>query len=355
MYRLIPLLIAAGAPVSPPAATCVVVRPMLLAGQACADAPTGVAIAASADRAAALASLAAQGEARFTLRFARPVPRYAVVEMIGNTRDAALDARLKAAGIGWRLPWLSEQAMADALRASVRRGAEAQADAQHLSPDARDRVIAAAESKAAAMTSPASAHAKDAAGVPHELGHGWFIRAWWPIAAIDGGGHYGGPAPDWMDEVAAVLMEDDTLSGRRRTQFATVFRGQDTVARVKLLDLATFLSGGHPALPALASAPGAGGTGAVRVLAGPEAAALLAAATGFYLQSRLFADYVLARSGDPAAFRTAADAFAGGLTTAQWLASSGPALHLPTTVAAVQADWEKWLSETMPPAAPSRS
>ena len=57
--------------------------------------------------------------------------------------------------------------------------------------------------------------------VSHELGHQFFIHSFWPKEAdqSEKGGfkadQYGGPAPDWLDEMAAVLMENDALSETR--------------------------------------------------------------------------------------------------------------------------------------------
>jgi len=320
------------------------------ASRACVDTAGGLVLAGTADRAQALAAIATQGEARFRTRFARAVPRYAVVEMAGATIDTALDARLKAAGYLWRLPWLSEAAMAGAYRGSVLRAVEAQAKAMALDPARTEQLKAAALAQQAARLDPAKMREREAGALPHELGHGWFIRAYWPAAERKGSGdHYGGPAPDWMDEVAAVLMESDAMADGRRARFATLYRGDDAAARARLLDLAAFLSGGHPALPAL-DLPRSGG-GGVRVLTGAEAAGVAAVAGDFYLQARLFADYVLDRSGDPAAFRSAGAAFAAGRTTAEWLATDGARLKLPGTVAGVERDWRAWLAQRHPPAA----
>jgi len=318
---------------------------LALPSRACVDTAGGIVLAGTPARASALAAIASEGEARFRTRFARPGPRYAVVEMDAATVDAVLDARLEAAGYQWRLPWLSEAAMTGAYRDSVTRAVETKAKAMALDPARTEQLKAAALSQQAARLDPVQMRERERGALPHELGHGWFIRAWWPATERRASGdHYGGPAPDWMDEVAAVLMESDAMAQGRRTRFASIHDGTDAAAKARLLDLATFLSGGHPALPVLDLAKsGGGGAGGVRVLTGAEAAGVAAAAGDFYLQARLFADYVLDRSGDPAAFRTAAAAFAAGRTTAKWLATDGAKLRLPGTVAGVESDWRAWL------------
>lgn len=329
---------ALAGPAAPPA--CASLRAAVPAGWNCADTRHGMVIAGSAARAAQLAALATLGEQRFRRRFGLATPSYAVVEMRGMTADPSLMAELKRVGVRWRLPWLSEAAMIEAYSASITRGVTAKAQTMRLDAAQTATLVRAALAQQAARLSPESLRAREAGSLPHELGHGWFIQAYWAAAAVDGGGHYGGPAPDWMDETAAVLMEDDALADSRRRQFAAIYAGADAAARARLTDLTSFLSGGHPALPQLGQSAQTSG---VRVLSGDEAGAIAAAAGTFYLQARLFADYVLERSGDPAAFRTAAAAFAAGKDTPEWLATVGKRLKLPTTVVALQADWDAWL------------
>lgn len=336
-FSIVTLVPAAGP------AQCDALAAAIPATQHCLATPGGVIIAGSADRAAQLSRLAALGETRFEQRFGRTVPAYAVVETGDGMRDAALDAVLDKQGYVSRLPWLSPEAMANAYRASITRAVTAQAAARNLTAEQTRTLIDSALAQQSAKWDPTKLADTETGTLPHELGHGWFIKAFWPTAAATSGDHYGGPAPDWMDETAAVLMESDALAERRRSQFAAIYRGSDAEARARLLDLGTFLSGSHPALPKL-DLPKTSGT-AVNVLTGEEAARVARVAGSFYLQARLFADYVLDRSGDPAAFRTAADAFAAGRDSAGWLAANGARLRIPSDIAALQKDWEGWLAQ----------
>lgn len=323
---------------------CATILPALPPTQMCEEAPGGIVIAATTPRALKLVELAAQGEERFQRRFGRAVPRYSVIEMDDGKIDKNLDASLKRAGFVWRLPWLSEDAMGNGLKASITRAVTSKAQTMNLDADHTAAMVRSALAQASASVDPAALRAKQAGALPHELGHGWFIHAFWPNAAA-ANGHYGGPAPDWMDETAAILMEDDAFAKRRREQFETIYRATDAAAKAKLVDLTSFLSDGHPAMPALNLPASARG---VQVLTGEEAAQVASAAGGFYLQARMFADYVLDRSGDPAAFRSAAESFARGDTTAQWLARSGRKLRVPQTMLALQQDWERWLASRLP-------
>ena len=326
---------------------CAAITPWLAAGQACADAPHGIVIAATPARAATLADLAAQGERRFVQWVGRAPNRYAVVEMVSARIDRPLDAVLARAGYDWRLPWLSEAAMADGYRGSIARAVRARADTMRLDPASTARLVQSALTQQAALFDPGTLRAKEAGALPHELGHGWLTTGFWPGGAAAANDHYGGPAPDWLDETVAILMEDDRLADRRRAQFAALYRGPADGRRA-LIDLAPFLSGGHPALPALDLPVGAEG---VRVLTGAEAAGVAAVAGRFYLQARLFADYVRDRSGQDAVFGRIAARLARGGDTAAWLAADGPSLRLPATLPALQQDWEDWIARRLAGAA----
>lgn len=313
----------------------------------CADAPHGVVLAATADRAAALAALAAEGEVRFARHFDRTPPPYAVIEGDG-TLDPAIGDALAAAGYVWRMPWLSPAFFAERINGSLRRVVETRAQAQGLAPDAAERMVAAALAQNASRFSPEAVVQRERGVVPHELGHGWLMRGWWPDAPPQPEGaprRYGGPGPDWMDELAAVLMEDEATARNRRDDFdRRLTTGSAT--RDRLLDLKTYLTMAHPALAAIAtsSSPEAKRTASIMVLGAEESRFAADQGILFYLQSRLFADYLIERAGPSRAFVTAADTFAAGGTTADWLARHGASLGIATDIDTLQSDWQAWVA-----------
>jgi hypothetical protein len=67
------------------------------------------------------------------------------------------------------------------------------------------------------------------------------------------------------------------------------------------------------------------------------------AMTGFDLQTRAFADFLLETSGNPKIAMEIADAVRSGRTFEQWLASQGARHRLPITVSALSAAWEAWV------------
>jgi len=321
---------------------------------ACVEAPLGVALAADAERAGRLALLSQAGEQRFSRHFGRDVPRYAVIEFddpatLGRQRKA-----LAAAGFRKTQPWLSRAAYVHAYQDSLRRAAEARARAGSAAEAAVGAAGDAAVAKGNDQLTPFALEVNEAAVVPHEIGHGWYVEAFWPGYGIEARGHYGGPGPDWLDEVAAILMESGDSAELRRGIFRTVYRGEGSGFLAgypveELIDLPHFLSRVHPAhgagneVQAEASRTGAL---AMRVLSGAEAQdhmANIREAALFYPQGRLFADFLIDRTGDPAVFGPIGEAFGDGGTFASWLQANGESKGLASTVAGLDLQWRAWL------------
>jgi hypothetical protein len=310
-------------------------------GYACVQTTKGVVLADDAAEAARLAALARNGEQRWRRHFKGDVVSYAVVQTLKPGASKALHA----AGFSVVLPWLSPAQYAESSSVSVRRASEAQVKAQGVTDPTRIKAVAAWQAK----HPPGEWTEKEAGAVPHEIGHMWYIARYWPKSAVDGAGHYGGPGPDWMDETAAVLMEDDRLTATRRQQFSTYYADRSTegaVARATLIDLANFLHQEHPAkalqdMVATRAAASAGPR--VMVISAEEAKGKTQLAAIFYLQARSFADFLMARTGNDAVFAEISEALGRGETSEQWLAKRGRALHLGSTISDVQTNWLAWI------------
>lgn len=347
MLHQILLITASLLPLQPTAAADCPAALRAVPGKVCTANAYGVLLAAEKSEADRLARLARDGEAKFATHFGRPPAPYAIVQ------DPAPDS-LKALGrAGFKnlLPWITPAQIEAATVASLQRGAEAKAKAQGLGATqtkaAVDATIAAWRAKNPLQTRLA----QEEGTVPHEAGHGWYVKAFWPDAVVDGKGHYGGPGPDWLDEMAAVLMESEKFTQTRRDQFGKIYSGQKlagplaSLTRAQIVDLPLYLSREHPAKH-LQGGPqprqAIGGSG-IRILSGDEAVKAASGAILFYLQSRVFADYLIARSGDPAVFAEIGAAFGRGETMDQWLAKRGAAHRLGTSVGALDAGWRAWL------------
>lgn len=310
--------------------------------------PNGAVLAPDASEAARLGALLLEGEARFQRHFGRPPPPYAVVQ---DAAPGEADA-LKGAGFVRTLSWLTPAQFEAAAVASLRRGAEAQASARGLSAEEARQLADQAEQGWLARNGGEARIEREADVVPHEAGHGWYIETFWRDKSVERAGHYGGPGPDWMDEVAAILMEGPTGTGDRRQQFEMIYRGAPPggpLAQIRLadlLDVQRFLSQDHPArrLPGNMLGRQSGTTVTVQVLAGEEARAAGRDTTIFYLQGRMFADFLIDRTGNPAVFASIGEAFGRGQTMAAWLADQGPRHNLPTSLPELDRAWREWLA-----------
>lgn len=302
----------------------------------CAPTAQGWFYAGTPDAAAQLADDALAVATDFERYFGRAAPRGAVIAAgTAQAIPASAAAALEATGIVWQLPWLD----AAERRALQRNTVERQLRAQR--PDASDAEIRATAEAALPARSDADANAADRSALRHEIGHMLLMRAFWPSrpAAPSASPHYGGPGPDWLDELAAVLMESEAMADSRRTLL------HSSAASQHLQPLPAFFTQQHPMaaqLPALQAQaqPGAN----VRVISGETAQRMSADARWFYAQARGVADFLIERTGDPRVFGSIVASLADGGDMDGWLKTHGPQFGLPSSVADLDADWTLWLA-----------
>ncbi|PBJ82671.1 hypothetical protein CMZ84_11060 [Lysobacteraceae bacterium NML93-0399] len=176
----------------------------------------------------------------------------------------------------------------------------------------------------------------------HEVGHAMYAAMYWPDATGTLQDRYGTPAPDWMDEAAAIAMEPPESQARHLAAFIDVAKRRPR----DVPDLATFLSAEHPVRSA----------GLARALArGPksDSGVQMMVSNGqsfpgietFYGQSLLTALFLTETSGNPQILATISRAVADGLDFDAWLARDGAANNLPSTIGALQPVWHDWLQQ----------
>lgn len=308
---------------------------------ACVSTPQGWFYARTSTDAEELARAAAEASVLFTQYFARPAPRGAVLST-GTTATItpSQNAALEAQGAQWVLPWL-DAADRRALQESKVREQVRKQLGEAATPEVVEATVTQALSQAAKPGAEGDTTSHSA--LRHEIGHMLLTRAFWPRTSGDARtGHrgYGGDGPDWLDETAAVLMEDAAMTAGRRSRLPELAIRTDG-----LMPLATFFAAQHPLLAALAGTgeiDSEGGNG-VRVLQGEEAQRLAKRGRDFYTQARAFADFLIATSGDPQVFASIAGTLASGHDMADWLRMHGKAYHLPASVEALQDRWQEWV------------
>jgi hypothetical protein len=144
--------------------------------------------------------------------------------------------------------------------------------------------------------------------LPHEIGHSLFIRY---LAPATGNDEYGGGAPDWLDEMAAIAFEDAGGVRERRSD------ARRHAERGALLPLARLLSMTHPEWSVRPSATGAQSRpGGQPPRSGDTPA--------FYATLRALLDFLIERTGDERIIRRLAQQANERVPLDRWLLANVP-------------------------------
>ncbi|MGZ9114059.1 MAG: hypothetical protein ACXW3K_05495 [Brevundimonas sp.] len=300
---------------------------------ACAEGRLGVALADTEAEAARLLAEAESGEPRFKARFMQDPAPYVVLLFESDPPVAALNAAGFSTVLAWPSVALTAGLFADGFRRS-----ELAAGGGRLSPEAEDRVAA----QSARMVVDLEARRSDV--VAHEMGHLWYDAVFWRGGGIPSDG-YGTGAPDWLDETSAILTEGDGGLQNRRFGFSLGWAATSPEGRMApgaIGDLKHFLERRHPSQTNDSGQTASSGTGPVTVTVTTR----VGGDDYFDQQVRVFADYMLERSGNPAIFGEITRSLAAGGTFENWLATQTGSPDLPSTGAALQSDWMAWIERT---------
>lgn len=296
---------------------------------------------------------------RFERYFGAEAPKAAVV--LGEVADAGIRRSLQKL-YPVVLPWLTLQDREDMVAASVR--AAIQRQRPDLTGDALEAAVARSVEASLNASPGGSANEDQHQGVfSHELGHLYFIRTFWPedelnVVDMQQGEpqRYAGPGPDWLDEIAAVMMENSVLTQSREDGLSEAAAGGDFAA---LWPLADYFDMTHPAfeqarqlIRARQSTAEGRAQGGVVIMRHQD---MQQDSSGrdpvmFYSQSRGFADFMMETTGDERVFADIARYIAAGGTMAQWLAEHDRSTRLPATVEALEQAFEGWLLNRYAPA-----
>jgi hypothetical protein len=190
------------------------------------------------------------------------------------------------------------------------------------------------------------------------LGHLFFVRTFWPNENINvmeshpaNVSRYAGPGPDWLDEMAAVLMENEALTQGRITGLNAVSENQDFS---KMWPLEGYFTMVHPAfeqaramIAARQKTAEGRAQGNVVILSREDLDARDdgRSAAMFYSQSRGFADYMIEATGDEQVFAEIAKHIAAGGNMIGWLEKTGKNYGLEPTIEGLETEFHSWLIE----------
>jgi hypothetical protein len=159
----------------------------------------------------------------------------------------------------------------------------------------------------------------------HEIGHDLFIRY---LVSSTNGDQYGGDAPDWLDEMAAVAFEGETLRATRRRSAVGYAR------EGKLIPLQRLLTMIHPEMEA----------GSIPPTTDQPVTAFEPASDDtpqFYVMASAFYDFLVARTKNPAIVAELAAAFRRGEPLEQWILTR---IGQKNGIQALNADFQTWVA-----------
>lgn len=172
---------------------------------ACFSAGRGTVLSSTRKRAETLSKHTSYAERKFKAVYGHDVDIYTVVD-----RDVKIEEQERATLLGRNVLTLLD-------------------DANSLSPNIVQEMSLSPEQGRDGVVAASSTHINrdDGNFVRHELGHMWLKGICSTRQATD----YGTPAPDWIDEAAAILMEGPEQMERRRKEFAAAYLKAKSLCR----------------------------------------------------------------------------------------------------------------------------
>lgn len=285
------------------------------------------------------AEAARQAAAKFERAFSRE-PAFGSVVAISYKQvlPEPFKTGLREHGAKWVLPWIDGASMREEVERQLHR------QFKKNNPNARASMARSFASDLAKRT------AADTPGtVQHEIGHKLFTAAFWPAQSFERDPkRYSSPAPDWLDEGAAMLMEPAQATESRRRMFAQMAAGELKSAPVQPLQV--FLNAPHPRLtsPDLPDEIKAGSDeNRVSISLSLDSNPAMVSMAGYYAQTRVWIDF-LSETGQRGTLPAMAESFAASKSLEEWLAQNGAQYGLATTLPALQAQWTHWLQRRYP-------
>jgi hypothetical protein len=275
----------------------------------------------------------------FERHFGQPAPRGAVVD-VAHSRHALA---LKEAGAAWVLPWRFEQAAeSDAPRAqAIREQVRSQLAAAGRAPEPEqvEVLVQQALVQLGEPDAPSSPPALAPKAIRHEIAHLLFMQAVWPSSGKRPE-QYGGDAPDWLDEAAAVVAESEEMTRNRRALFRELAASGGTIPLAEYLEMTHPVYADRQFRAMIDEARAARADGEPVVISASLADDRVERARAFYAQTRGFVDYLFERTGDrrvlgdiAVELRDEASGFA------DWLQRHGAVRGLPDGIEALEQDF----------------
>lgn len=309
----------------------------------------GLAVARSAEDATNYLLALEEGRRRFQDTFHATPEKTAIIQ--GNAAYAAASGALGELGYQYSLPWV-DQVEQDALIADQIRTQVAASGVPISEASLQAQIDGILEGRRSEPPGPDRARGL----IAHEFGHIWFMSDIWDDDTRTMN-HYGGSAPDWLDELAAVALESPDLTESRRERFRADQTSEDR------LSLARFFEMTHPSAEIarrvaaerggerperVEPAPGQRIIARTMTLTGEDARRVIAGSDSnplsFYSMARGVLDY-FADEAEPGALLALSSALRNGDSLDDWLAGHGADFGLASSASALENDWDRWVTD----------
>ncbi len=177
--------------------------------------------------------------------------------------------------------------------------------------------------------------------IPHELAHQVFFK--YIMKEQSRPSEYGSIAPDWLDEIAAILFETDFMAQQRRVSFFQYYRDGKVYTLDEFLAMQNKTEAQNINKETLFVKDGE----TYRIKnknANSNVSDNKFDSDIFYTQSRIFADYLIDRSGETCIFADIGNYIAKGNDFEDWLIQQQ---YLPDIVGIedLQQDYNKWIEK----------
>lgn len=276
----------------------------------------------------------------FERHFGVLAPRGAVID-VAHARHAPA---LKEAGAAWVLPWRFEEAdaaavaRAETIRAQVR--AQLASGGREPDPAQVEALVQRALGRLEDSDEPVQP-ALEPKAIRHEIAHLLFMHAVWPSSA-GRGEQYGGDAPDWLDEAAAVVAESARMTERRRRAFRELARSGRTIPLAEYLDMEHPVYAGGDFRALIDQAREQAEADGAAVVSASLPAENLERARAFYSQTRGFTDYLMQQTGDERVLAKIVTEMRRGADFEAWLATFGVESGLPADIQVLEREFDSW-------------
>lgn len=279
----------------------------------------------------------------FERYFGVTAPRGAIVDVAHAGHVAAV----KAAGAAWVLPWrfIETSAASDARSEAIRAQIRAQLAAGGREPDPA-RVEALVERALDQSGGPQAPEepALEPKAIRHEIAHLLFMHSVWPSSG-ERAEQYGGDAPDWLDEAAAVVAESAEMTAGRRGAFRRMARAGRMIPLEEYLRMPHPVFAGDDFRTLMREARQRADSDGAAVVSASLPEERIERARAFYAQTRGLVDYLVQRTDDERVLAGIARSLRLGESFEDWLAGEGRRAGLPADIEILQRDFLDWSIE----------